>query len=64
MRKLKETNFVSLKHTSDIESRCWKTIFVGEGSYDDGGPFKESLANIVEELMSDIFTIVHSDPEQ
>jgi len=34
----------------DTEARLWKVRFVGEGSVDAGGPYRESLSDAVKEL--------------
>lgn len=37
---------------NDAESQPWRITFVGEGSIDAGGPYRESLTNMCEEMMS------------
>ena len=37
---------------------AFKTFFEGEGSDDWGGPFRETLANVVEELESDTLPLL------
>ena len=51
MKKLKDTNYESLRK-SNSSNKAWKAWFVGEGSYDAGGPYRESLTNLVDELHS------------
>ena len=33
-----------------VDERCYKVKFKGEGSVDAGGPFRDSLVNVVEEM--------------
>lgn len=51
MKKLKETNYNSLKKSSS-STKAWRAQFMGEGSIDAGGPYRESLTNITDELYS------------
>lgn len=51
MKKLKESNYESLKKQNS-SYKAWRANFMGEGSYDAGGPYRESLSNITEELQS------------
>ena len=51
MQALKSKNYESLnKPNSSYKS--WKATFVGEGSIDAGGPYRESLSNMTDELYS------------
>ena len=44
------------------ESKCWMANFIGEGSVDAGGPFRDSLDNIVAELESDVLPLLIKTP--
>ena len=35
-----------------VDERCYRINFAGEGSIDAGGPFRDSLVNIVDEMQS------------
>lgn len=41
-----------------IDGRAFKTEFTGEGSIDDGGPYREIFSNMVEELHSDVLLLL------
>ena len=41
-----------------VEARCWYVKFIGEASVDAGGPFRDSLDNIVAELESDVLPLL------
>ena len=51
MKKLKESNYESLRKQNS-SYKAWRACFVGERSYDAGGPYRESISNITEELQS------------
>ena len=50
---LKKTNYKSLRR-NDADSKSWKANFAGEGSYDAGGPYRESITNMWGELMNSV----------
>ena len=41
-----------------VDSRCWYANFIGEGSIDVGGPFRDSLDNIIAELESEALPLL------
>lgn len=43
----------SMFRQTGLDSRCWSADFIGEGSIDAGGPFRESLDNLATEVMTD-----------
>lgn len=57
MKKLKESNYESLRKASS-NYKAWRACFVGEGSADGGGPFRESLTNISGELQSAVLPLL------
>ena len=40
------------------DSQIWEAKFLGEGSIDAGGPFRESLSNLMEEIESDYLPLL------
>lgn len=50
-KKVKDTVYKSLQKSSS-SSKAWRANFTGEGSIDGGGPFRESIENIIDELQS------------
>ena len=57
MKKLKDTNYESLRKASS-NYKAWRAWFVGEGSADGGGPFRESLTNISREIQSMVLPLL------
>ena len=51
MKKVMEKNYEYLR-VQNSSYKAWKANFVGEGSIDAGGPYRESLSNITDELYS------------
>jgi hypothetical protein len=51
MQKCKKLNYQNLLLRDD-EQRPWSAKFISEGSIDQGGPFRDSIENIVDELHS------------
>ena len=49
MQKLKQENYQYLR-INDTNRKAWDANFVGEGSQDAGGPYRETLTNLVSEL--------------
>ena len=49
MTKLQNSSFNSLK-INNPNKKAWKAVFVGEGSEDAGGPYREALTNLISEL--------------
>ena len=41
-----------------VDSRCYYAKFIGEGSIDAGGPFRETFDNIMKELESDLLPLL------
>jgi E3 ubiquitin-protein ligase HERC2 len=50
-KKLKENNYQTMRK-NDCDSKAWRCNFIGEGSIDAGGPYRESMTNMCEEMMS------------
>lgn len=44
-KKLKEKNYISLRR-NDSSDQCWSATFLGEGSIDAGGPYRDSITNM------------------
>ena len=42
----------------DTDYRIWRANFQGEGSYDIGGPYRESMENISRELSSSVLPVL------
>jgi E3 ubiquitin-protein ligase HERC2 len=51
MKKVKEKNYEYLR-VCNSSYKAWKANFVGEGSIDAGGPYRETLSNMTDELYS------------
>ena len=51
MQKVKEKNYESLR-VSNSSTKAWRANFIGEGSIDAGGPFRETISMITDELYS------------
>ena len=49
MTTLKNSSYSSLE-IDDLNKKAWKAVFVGEGSVDAGGPYREALTNLISEL--------------
>lgn len=54
----KSEDFVTGFRRNGVDQMAFKTFFEGEGSDDWGGPFRETLANMVEELESDVLPLL------
>jgi hypothetical protein len=50
-RTFKERNFEYLR-IPNSNSQAWRANMVGEGSIDQGGPYRESICNMIDELYS------------
>lgn len=44
------------------DSKCYEIKFLGEGSIDAGGPFRESLTNIASELEQGVIPLLIKSP--
>jgi hypothetical protein len=51
MTVIRREGYNNLK-VSSMDDKPWNSKFTTEGSYDDGGPFRDSLSNMVDELHS------------
>ncbi|CAI2369874.1 unnamed protein product [Moneuplotes crassus] len=51
MRKCMESGYENLCVNSP-QQKAWSAKFVGEGSIDDGGPYRETISNMTDELHS------------
>ena len=47
---------------SSVDERCCKVNFKGEGSIDAGGPFRDSLVNIVTEMEDGLVPLLIKSP--
>jgi len=45
-----------------VDERCYRINFAGEGSIDAGGPFRDSLVNIVEEMQTGAVPLLIKSP--
>ena len=52
-RTLKNNNYNSLRK-NESSSQAWCATLIGEGSIDAGGPYRESMTNMCEELMNKV----------
>lgn len=50
-KKMKENNYQTMRK-NDADSQAWRINFIGEGSIDAGGPYRESITNMCDEMMS------------
>lgn len=48
--------------TKELDGRCYKIKFLGEGSIDAGGPFRDSLVNIVQEMEEGVVPLLIKSP--
>lgn len=55
-RTLKNNNYNSLKK-NESSSQAWHTHLIGEGAYDAGGPYRESITNLCQELMHKVLPL-------
>mmetsp|Transcript_43568 Transcript_43568/g.57694 ORF Transcript_43568/g.57694 Transcript_43568/m.57694 type:complete len:123 (-) Transcript_43568:819-1187(-) len=63
MQQLKrEAPSMSNFRQKGVDDKAYKIKFLGEGSIDAGGPFRESLVNIVQELESDMLPLLIKSP--
>lgn len=53
----KQPDFSNFKQKG-TDKTCWKINFMGEGSMDYGGPFRDSLVNISKELESGVLPLL------
>jgi E3 ubiquitin-protein ligase HERC2 len=60
-RKLKENNYKSMKK-NDASGQSWSANFMGEGAIDAGGPYRESITNMCEELMHKVLPLFIPTP--
>jgi hypothetical protein len=44
--------------TKDVNKRVWKANFLHEGSIDDGGPYRESMEELSNEISSGVVSLV------
>lgn len=44
------------------DERCWRVKFLGEGSIDAGGPFRDSLVNMARELETGVLPLLMQSP--
>ena len=51
----------NFRHSS-VDERCYKVNFKGEGSIDAGGPFRDSLVNIVTEMEDGLVPLLIKSP--
>jgi len=51
----------NFRHNS-VDERCYKIKFLGEGSIDAGGPFRDSLVNIVQEMEDGLVPLLIKSP--
>ena len=47
---------------SDVDGRAYKVSFKGEGSIDAGGPFRDTLVNIVNEMWQGALPLLIKSP--
>ena len=53
---MKENNYKTMQKNG-TEDKAWRANFVGEGSIDAGGPYRESITNICDEMMSNFLPL-------
>ena len=51
MNTMKQSNYEDLRLINSFY-KAYEAIFRGEGSIDDGGPFRESIENMIDEIQS------------
>lgn len=51
----------NFRHSS-VDERCYKIKFLGEGSIDAGGPFRDSLVNVVQEMEDGFVPLLIKSP--
>ena len=49
-------------HHKSVDERCYCVKFRGEGSIDAGGPFRDSLVNIVQEMEDGLVPLLIKSP--
>ena len=49
MQKIKSKTYKAL-HINKSDNKAWDAKFIGEGSQDEGGPYRETLTNLIAEL--------------
>ena len=47
---------------SSVDEKCYSIKYLGEGSIDAGGPFRESLVNIVDEMEAGLVPLMIKSP--
>lgn len=50
--KLMKSHEYKLMRLGGSSDMAWTTVFKGEGSEDGGGPFRETIENMVDEIQS------------
>ena len=63
IQQLKERcpDMENFRHNS-VDERCYRINFKGEGSIDAGGPFRDSLVNIVSEMEDGLLPMLIKSP--
>lgn len=51
----------NFRHNS-VDERCYRINFAGEGSIDAGGPFRDSLVNVVDEMQCGAVPLLIKSP--
>lgn len=63
IKQLAESNpDMSNFRIKSIDEKCYSINFLGEGSIDAGGPFRESLTNIAEEMEKGVVPLLIRSP--
>ena len=57
MNTMKTNNYQGLRMPNSFH-KAYQAIFRGEGSIDDGGPFRESIENMVDEIQSNTLPLL------
>jgi hypothetical protein len=60
--KTQGANYFENFRRNNAEDRVWEAVFSGEGSIDDGGPYRESMENISNELTSGVLSLLVKTP--
>lgn len=47
---------------NNVDDKCYSIKFLGEGSIDAGGPFRDSLVNIVQEMEDGLVPLLIKTP--
>ena len=59
---LKNANNLKCFWMNSPDSRCYKVEFKGEGSIDAGGPFRDTISNMCNEMMSSALPLLIPTP--